>query len=501
MSMLKNRNAGILLHVTSLPSKYGVGTLGKVAYEFIDWMEKAGLKIWQVLPLVPTNYGDSPYQSVSSTALNYYLIDFDILNKKGLLKKNDYTHIKFNYSLERVDYSLLFSEKVKVLKKAYNNFDKNNPDFKAMLSTNEYKDFAIFMTIKAMHEYKSWDLWDDDYKNYSPELEKQIILNYEDEYLFWQWTQFEFLNQWNSLHTYAKNKDINIMGDMPLYVAYDSVEVWKNPELFILTDDHKRKLVAGCPPDAFSDDGQLWGNPVYNWEYMKQTNYQWWNQRINSAFKLYDILRIDHFRGFDRFYAIPADHNNAKYGEWLDGPKIDLFKDKLDLNIVAEDLGVIDEGVITLMKQTNYPGMKVLEFAFDGYENNEHKPSNYTENYIVYTGTHDNMPLYQYILDLSPEQLETFVRDLHIQCKQLHVRFKRNSCKSLTNTVVELAFASRANTCIIPMQDLLCQDGSTRMNLPSTVSTNNWSYRILKRQLSDALAKKIYSYVEKYRRK
>ncbi len=498
--MLFDRQAGVLLHITSLPSKYGIGTLGDSAYEFIDWLEKAGLHIWQVLPLVPTNYGDSPYQSVSSTALNYYLIDFEILRQKGLLQKKDYEGIRFNYEVDRVDYSLLFKEKVSVLKIAFSYFDKNNKQFKAFVKTGNYKDFAVFMTIKAMHDYHSWDLWNDGYRKYSSKLEEDVIANYENDYLFWVWTQYEFLEEWNKLHQYASSKKIEIMGDMPLYVAYDSVEVWKNPELFVLTEDNKLKLVAGCPPDAFTDDGQLWGNPVYNWDYMKETHYEWWNQRIKKAFELYDILRIDHFRGFDRFYAIPASHTNAREGEWLDGPKFDLFKDKLNLKIVAEDLGIIDDGVRTLMKQTNYPGMKVLEFAFDGYKGNEHKPSNYSENCIVYTGTHDNMPIYQYILDLNTNALETYLTDLREECKALGVRVSDKTYEGITKTVVELAFASKANTCIIPIQDLLCQDGKTRMNLPSTVSTDNWSYRVLKRQLSDKLALRIRGYVEKYNR-
>lgn len=495
-----NRKAGVLLHITSLPSDYGVGTLGASAYEFVDWMKKAGLHIWQVLPLVPTNYGDSPYQSVSSTALNYYLIDFDILREKGLLQKKDYEHRTFGFGQDRVDYSLLFKEKVEVLKIAYRHFDKSNKAFKEFIEKKDARDFAVFMTIKAMHEYHSWDMWNDGYRVYSEKLEQDVIANYEEEYLFWTWTQFEFLEEWNKLHEYANKNQIEIMGDMPLYVAYDSVEVWKNPELFILTEDHKPKLVAGCPPDAFTDDGQLWGNPVYNWDYIKQTNYSWWNNRIKKAFELYDILRIDHFRGFDRFYAIPASHTNARQGEWLDGPKFDLFKDKLDLKIVAEDLGIIDDGVRTLLKQTGYPGMKILEFAFDGYPGNEHKPSNYTNNYIAYTGTHDNMPLYQYIMDLSPIDLATYLEDLKSECKMLGVRISDKTYEGITKTVVELAFASKADTCIIPMQDLLCQGGNTRMNLPSTVSTNNWSYRVLKRQLTDKLASRIKGYVEKYNR-
>lgn len=495
-----DREAGVLLHITSLPSKHGVGTLGNSAYEFVDWMRSAGLSVWQVLPLVPTSYGDSPYQSVSSTALNYYMIDFDILFEKGLLQKKDYEYMKFAYTPTRVDYSLLFERKIKVLRTAYQKFKKDDKNFKEFLDKGVYNDFSLFMTIKSLNEHKSWDMWEKEYQSYSKELEQKIIEENNEDYLFWQWTQFEFLNQWTKLHDYAKQNNIKIMGDMPLYVAYDSVEVWKNPELFILDKNKKMILVAGCPPDAFSDDGQLWGNPVYNWEYLKSTNYQWWNERISKSLELVDILRIDHFRGFDRFYAIPAQNENAKHGEWLDGPHADLFKDKLDLKIVAEDLGVIDDGVRKLMKDTGYPGMKIIEFAFDGDPSNEHKPSNYTENYVVYTGTHDNMPLYQYVEDLLDDSLEIYKEDLKNECHKLNVRLRDQTTEKIVETVIELAFASKANLCIIPFQDLLHQGLDSRMNLPATVSTDNWSYRILKRNLSQKLSSKLRSYSRKYKR-
>ena len=497
--MISNRKSGVLLHITSLPSKYGVGTLGKEAYEFVDWLAKAKMTIWQVLPLVPTNYGDSPYQSVSSTALNYYLIDFDILNSKGLLEKKDYNKERFSFTDNHVDYEILFNKKINILKKAFNNFNINDKKFKKFVNDGEYKDFGVFMTLKAMHDYRPWKDWTIIYKSYSKSLEESVIKNYENDYLFWVWTQYEFLNEWNDLKKYANKKNISIMGDMPLYVAYDSVEIWKNHEMFILNDDLSLKLVAGCPPDAFTEDGQLWGNPVYNWDYLKEHNYDFWKKRINEGFKLFDILRLDHFRGFDRFYAIKATDINARNGVWLDGPKFDLFKDMLDLKIVAEDLGVIDDGVKELMKQTNYHGMKVLEFAFDGHKDNEHKPSNYTNNYVVYTGTHDNMPLFQYISDLDLKSLETLKEDLIKECKLMNVIPNVSTIKGITKTIIELGFASKADMCIIPMQDLLCQDKNSRMNLPSTVSKDNWSYRINKKNLTDALANRLSNYVSKYR--
>ena len=494
------RKAGILLHITSLPSKYGVGTLGKEAFHFIDWLKEAGIKIWQVLPLVPTNYGDSPYQSVCSLALNYYMLDFDVLNAKGLLQKKEYEHVFFSYTPRKVEFSILFNEKVKILKLAFDRFSKTNSDFLEFVKQGQYRDFSVFMTIKSLHNYQAWPNWEKRYQSYSDELADWVIKSYEEDYLFWQWTQYEFLLEWEALHAYAKKNEIKIMGDMPLYVAYDSVEVWKHPELFILTEDKKIKLVAGCPPDAFTADGQLWGNPVYDWNYLKSTNYAWWNERINRAFELYDILRIDHFRGFDRFYAIPADHKNARNGTWLDGPKSDLFKDKRDYQIVAEDLGVIDDGVRTLMKETGYPGMKIVEFAFDGNPDNEHKPSNCTENYVIYTGTHDNMPLYQYVKDLDEKKLEIYKLDLLKEGNLLDVPIKMTTIREVVDSVVELSFASIARICIIPMQDLLGQDGSSRMNLPSTVSTDNWSYRITNDDLSESLKFRLKKYLRRYRR-
>lgn len=494
------RSAGILLHITSLPSKYGVGTLGKKSYEFVDFLNRAGMKIWQVLPLVPTNYGDSPYQSASSTALNYYLIDLDTLRKKKLLKSSDYKDIKWNYDDEHVDYHLLFENKIKVLKIAFHNFNRNNLRFQRFINRGDYKDFALFMTLKAMHQFVSWNMWEEKYQSYSLELENEIIKEHEDEYLFWLWTQYEFLLEWNRLHKYARSKNIEIMGDMPLYVAYDSVEVWKHPELFILKENKEPKLVAGCPPDAFTDDGQLWGNPIYDWDYMKKTNYSWWNVRIKKAFELYDIVRIDHFRGFDRFYAIPYGNENARIGTWEDGPKFSLFKDKLKYKIVAEDLGIIDDGVRRLMKRTRYPGMKILEFAFDSDPLNEHKPSNCKRNFVIYTGTHDNMPLYQYIKDLDEENLDIFYKAACKECANFNVTIRDKDPKEMVDMVIELAYASKAHTCIIPMQDLLALDGTTRMNLPSTVSTANWSYRIKNSDLSNDLINRLKKYVKKYHR-
>lgn len=499
--MLQERKAGILLHITSLPSKYGIGTLGEEAIKFIDWLSEAKLSIWQILPLVPTNYGDSPYQSVSSTALNYYLIDYDILCAKGLLKKKDYIYQSYKKDSKRVNYSLLFKEKIKVLKIAFNNFDINNKKFVSFVKTNKYRSFGVFMTIKALHNYNSWELWNEGFRVYTKKLEDDVIKNFNYDYLFWVWTQFEFLEEWNKIHSYAKKKKIKIIGDMPLYIAYDSVEVWCNPEIFSLDSNKKKLLVSGYPPDEFSKEGQLWGNPLYNWDKLKEDNYSWWNERINSALLLFDALRLDHFQGFAKYYAIEASKNDAREGFWIDGPGFDFFKDKLELPIIAEDLGIIGDEVKKLVKDTNYPGMKILQFAFDGMEDNNYKPSNFCENNVVYTGTHDNMPLYQYIADLNENERKIFVDDLKNECSKIGLKYNVRGPKAIVYKVIELAFCSKANYVIIPMQDLLCQGKESRMNLPSTVNDINWSYRILNKDLSVELKEIIKEFVIKYRRK
>ncbi|MGM9857683.1 MAG: 4-alpha-glucanotransferase [Bacilli bacterium] len=499
----KNREAGIFLHITSLPSKYGIGTVGKKAYSFIRWMKKAGLKIWQILPLGPTSYGDSPYQSVSAMAVNYYLIDLDMLKDEGLLEEKDYKNVDFGKNPKRVNYEKLFNNRITVLKKAFSRFNKKDKDFVEFCKNEDYLDFGVFMTIKAMNNYNAWTEWPDEYKNYSPAVVEKVLSKYGNEVKFWQFTQFKFLEQWKALKDFANSNGIEIMGDIPLYIGGDSVELWKYPELFITDENHRPTLVAGCPPDCFTESGQLWGNPVYDWDYSKKTNYAWWNKRIYNTFNLVDILRIDHFRGLDRWYAIENGRPDAKIGEWKDGPKFDLFKDKTDLCIVAEDLGFIDEGVRILMRQTGYPGMKILEFAFDGHEDNEHKPTNTTPNYVVYTGTHDNMPLRQYIDDLNDHERWVFVEDIKKQCQSVNVPYTEEELSTsvgLTNKAVELAFASVANTAIIPLQDFLALGGDSRMNLPSTVSTANWSYRLKRGDTSLDLAKRIKNLVKTYHR-
>lgn len=486
--MAKGRNFGILLPVSSLPSGEGIGTLGTEAYNFVDFLSESGGKIWQVLPLNPTNYGDSPYQSCSSDALNYYFIDLQQLVCDGLLKKCEIVLEELSDSPLKVNYGKQFTQKIALLKKAFSRFDGGS-EFEDFVNRGEYSDFAVFMAIKQKFNHVAWTEWEQPFGVYDEDTVAKFIEENKTEYLFWQFTQFIFLKQWNALKSYANSKGVSIMGDIPLYVAYDSVEVWKYGEkLFKVNANRKLKCVAGCPPDGFTEDGQLWGNPVYNWEEMRNDGYAWWKARIEKCFKLFDVLRIDHFRGFDRYWEVPAGDSTARYGHWEDGPKEELFKDILGYKIVAEDLGVIDDGVRRLMKNVGYPGMKVLEFAFDGKADNEHKPSNHTENFVCYTGTHDNMPLKQYIDDLSEEQRAVFAEDVVKESGILNITAKTATSKELCRSVVELAFASKSDTAIVPVWDLLALGGEARINEPSTVSDKNWSRRFLKEDFSKELS-------------
>lgn len=497
---MSKRKFGILAPISSLPSEEGIGTMGKTAYEFADYLHGVGGTVWQILPLNPTNYGDSPYQSCSSNALNYYFIDLRLLEEKGLLTKSEIATADLGGNVRRVDYGKQFYNKTALLRLAYSRFKKDG-EFTAFVKGGEYADFSVFMALKSKFNHRPWTEWEQPYRDYDEGTINNFIAENAQEVEFWQFTQFIFLKQWKKLKAYANGLGISIMGDTPLYLAYDSVEVWKyGNELFDMGLDRSPNAVAGCPPDAFSDDGQLWGNPVYDWEKMKQNGYAWWKGRIADCFKIYDILRIDHFRGFDRYWKVPPKDKTARGGHWADGPKAKLFEDILDKQIVAEDLGVLDEGVYKLMKDVGYPGMKILEFAFDGSPDNEHKPSNYKTNFVCYTGTHDNMPLLQHFKDMDEWGKKTFVADLKDECEKLNVTPDCTTPESVVDTVVELAFASKADTVIIPVQDLLRLGGESRMNLPSTVSPDNWSFRLKEGELDKVLATRLTQLGKKYLR-
>ncbi|MBQ7521949.1 MAG: 4-alpha-glucanotransferase, partial [Clostridia bacterium] len=388
--MAKERCAGVLMAISSLPTPYGFGTIGKTAYDFADFLKKAGQKIWQILPVGPTSYGDSPYQSFSTYAGNPYMIDLDMLVEDGLLKKEDLLGRRWGENPEEVDYAQIYETRFEVLRCAFKNF-KATPKYKEFVKKNAdwIEDYALYMSVKKNNDMKAWTEWEDEeIKLREPKALKKYTEKYKLEMDFWKFVQFKFFEQWSAFRKYVNGLGIKIMGDMPIYVAMDSADTWANSDVFWLDEEKKPVCVAGCPPDYFSATGQLWGNPLYDWDYLEDTDYKWWFARIKSASELFDIVRIDHFRAFDSYYAIPFPAENAINGEWLEGPGIEFFEKMKkaigEFPIVAEDLGTLTPGVVQLLKDSGYPGMKVLEFAFDSGEENDYLPSHYTENSVVY---------------------------------------------------------------------------------------------------------------------
>ncbi len=501
IGMKQERFFGILLPIFSLPSTHGIGTLGKAAYDFVDFLAASGAKVWQMLPLNITSYGDSPYQSPSSKGFNPYFIDLDLLCEQGLLKPEEIPDDLFFSNPHYIQYSSLFNHRYDVLRKAFNRFDRKTPDFVLFEQKGEYHDFALFMTLKAENHFRAWKEWPEEEQRDSEALEQRILKEHKDDYEFYLWTQYEFIKQYRALKQYANQKGVRIMGDMPIYVAYDSVDVWKYPELFALDENHNPKMVAGVPPDAFSADGQLWGNPIYDWHYQKETGYQWFNQRIYDNLAIFDILRIDHFRGFSAFYEIPYGDDTARNGHWEDGPKFDLFKDKTELPIIAENLGVIDQGVIDLLNETNYPGMAVVAFGITNLaEDDSNKPWNSVVNEICYTGTHDNEPVYGMLKNLTPEEKPIYLEATKRCAEYCHIENKSDSLDDWTDTILRLAFAYPCFGTVIPMVDLLHLGDEARTNFPSKVDGKNWIYRFSAEDFSSNLSEKIRSWVKEFKR-
>ena len=482
------RASGILMSISSLPSEYGIGSIGKCARDFADFLFAAGQKYWQILPAGQTGYGDSPYQSFSSFAGNPYFIDIDLLVRDGLLAKDEAKAEETD--AKRIDYGKLFETRIRLLKKAYARF-KVNSDFIRFKQKNAdwLDDYSLFMSLKEANGYKQWTEWGDcKFYDYA----KLKRAEYAGECEFWKFVQYEFFSQYKAVKKYAKSKGISIIGDMPIYVAYDSVEVWSNPLSFLLDDNLSPKVVAGCPPDAFSDDGQLWGNPIYDWKKMEQEGFSWWKKRAERTFKLYDIIRIDHFRGFAGYYVIPAKDTTAKNGKWEEGVGYPLFEAISDAvpkaKIIAEDLGHITDDVRELLKKTGYPGMKVLQFAFTD-STNEYLPKNYkSENCVVYTGTHDSMPTKAWYESLDDKTKKVFERECPCRFSQ-----------TPTNALVSLALGSNANLAIIPLQDYMELGEESRINMPSTAQ-GNWTWRVSGRYATSALKTKILQLTAKANR-
>ena len=489
------RKSGILLPISALPSNYGIGTISKEAYQFVDCLAKAGQKYWQILPLGPTGYGDSPYQSFSTFAGNPYYIDLEALIERGWLTKEDCEAVDAGSNPNYVDYEKIYYSRFELLRTAFHNSEiEKDEEFQAFVAQNNYwlEDYALYMAVKSKMDNKGFIEWDDDIKLRKPEAIARYKKECKDEMAFYCFQQFLFHVQWMELKNYANKNGVEIIGDIPIYVASDSADTWANPELFQLEEDCTPKAVAGCPPDAFSATGQLWGNPLYDWEYHKKTGYDWWMKRISYCYEIYDVVRIDHFRGFDEYYSIPYGDKTAEFGHWEKGPGYDLFetmKARLgDKKVIAEDLGFLTQSVLDLVAKTGFPGMKILQFAFDSREDSDYLPHNYPKNCVVYTGTHDNdttLGWYNTIPDADREFADDY---LNIQ-----------SNKDVEMNFVRAALASVADTAIIPMQDYLGLGSEARINTPSTLG-DNWKWRMGKEDFSEEVIEKIHFMTKLYAR-
>ena len=488
------RCSGILMHITSLPGPYGVGTMGKQAFRFVDFLEASGQSIWQILPLTPTGYGDSPYQSCSTFAGNHYLIDLDLLIGEGLLDARELDEIRWCANETKVDFGLLYNNRLNVLRKAFGRFH----DWKALEdfcreNSNWLSDFALFMALKDRFGGKPWYQWDEKLKFRKPAAIEAARQELAEEIRFFCFVQYLFSKQWNALRDYAHSKNIRIIGDVPIYVPYDSVEVWKDTHLFQLDEKLDPVSVAGCPPDAFSEDGQLWGNPLYRWDVMEADGFRWWIRRLAAAGELYDIVRMDHFRGLEAYWSIPYGDETAKGGKWIKGPGmafVDAVKKNLpELDMIAEDLGFLTQEVLDLRDASGYPGMKVLEFAFDSREPSDYLPHTYIRNTVCYTGTHDNMTMRQWFETASAEAVEYATEYMNLTEKE-----------GLVWGVIRTAFASVSDYCVIQMQDLLNLGAEARMNFPGTLSDSNWTWRAKDGIMSKDLAKRILTMTKLYGR-
>ena len=490
------RKSGILMHISSLPGPYGIGSMGKASYDFVDFLVSAGQSYWQILPLNPTGYGDSPYQSFSTFAGNHYLIDLDTLADQGLLTSEELGSVDWSSSEGRVDFGLLYNQRSRLLKLAHGRF-RETAEYRDFVRDNSLwlEDYALFMAIKAHFRGRDWQSWSVSLlmrlapvmEAYREELKEAIRFQY--------FLQYEFFRQWKALRRYANERGIKIIGDVPIYVPLDSADVWANPELFQLDPSRRPTAVAGCPPDSFSADGQLWGNPIYDWDKMHAERYHWWIRRMKAAAKMYDVVRFDHFRGFESYWSVPAGSKTAAAGQWRKGPGMDFvgaIKRALpDLPIIAEDLGFVTEEVKELLRDSGYPGMKVMEFAFDTREPSarDYLPHRYSVNSVVYSGTHDNLTLKQWFDEAAPADVQSAYDYLGL-----------NESEGPIWGMIRGAMGSVSKLCIIQMQDYLEIGGEGRMNHPGTLTSANWTWRAAPGFASDALAEKIRTLTERYDR-
>ena len=489
------RSSGVLMHLSSLPSPYGIGTMGKQAKQFVDFLEKAGQTYWQMLPICPTSYGDSPYQSPSGFAGNPYFIDLDILCTKKLLKKSECKSYQWNEKDDTVDYALLYKNRYDLLRKAKVRFFENVPQEYGQFCEKEadwLDDFALFMALKEAHNGAQWSEWERPLKFREAEAIAKAKDTYADEIDFWKMLQYLFFEQWCELKNYANERGIRIIGDVPIYVAGDSVDVWTNPSQFYLDENLEPIDVAGCPPDAFSADGQLWGNPLFRWDVMREDGYSRWTMLLRKMSTLYDVIRIDHFRGFDSYYAIPGKDTTARNGVWRNGPGMELFRaveEKLGKpDIIVEDLGFLTPSVLQLVADSGYPGMKVVQFAFDSRDDSDYMPHNYDKHCVVYTGTHDNDTILGWMKQAPKNSV-----------KKAKEYLRMTKEEGYNWGMMCGAWMSSANLAVVTMQDLIGLGSSARMNIPSTLG-GNWTWRALPGQINAPLANKLHHKTELYGR-
>ncbi len=505
-----DRKFGILLPVSALPSDNGIGCFSKEAYDFVDYLSMMGASYWQILPLGQTGYGDSPYQSCSTFAGNPYFIDLGRLVENGFIRNEDLPYHHMGGEISYVDYGDIYEKRYPLLKKAYENspyaehvkghwcdwsYDEQRAGFEKFREENQewLSDYSRFMAIKDFYNGKAFCEWDEGVRKRWEEPLNDITFRLTNDIRFYEFLQYMFHVHYMDLKRYANEKGIKIIGDLPIYVAYDSADTWSHPELFWLDGEGNPTEVAGCPPDAFTADGQLWGNPLYDWEYHRNTGYDWWVKRLGKAFEWYDVVRIDHFRGFEAFYAVPGNEKTARLGRWVTGPGIDFFnvmKQRLgDREIIAEDLGFLTDGVRKLLSDSGYPGMKVLEFAFYPGDKSDYLPHRYPENTVAYTGTHDN------------ETLLGWYENAQEDVREYASRYTGISDERHTNwDFIRLLFQSKANTVIIPLQDFLELDNEARFNTPSTMGGLNWRWRVNSQDMTEKLSGKIRDMADLYER-
>jgi len=490
------RSSGILMPMSSLPSKYGIGTMGKSAYQFVDFLKAAGQKYWQLLPLGPTSYGDSPYSSFSTFAGNPYYIDLELLVKDGLLKTAELNKLSWGDDPQRVDYGLIYFNRFSVLRKAFSRGrEKYAEEFAAFCGENSQwlANYALYMAVKASFDMISWTQWpDEDIRLRKPEAVEKYSQELSEDVAFYSFLQFLFFRQWQQLKEYAHDKGVQFIGDIPIYVAMDSADVWSEPHYFQLDDRNVPKEVSGVPPDAFTADGQLWGNPLYDWDAMKADGYGWWIRRIDGAKKLYDVIRIDHFRGFESYWAVPYGDTTAKNGHWKPGPGMSLVGVLTswfsDIRFIAEDLGYITPGVAKLLRDSGLPGMKVLEFAFDAHNDSDYMPHNCVQNSVCYIGTHDNETVKGWLQWADKDSIK-------LAEKYMRITKEEGWCWGMIRT----GMACTSELFVMQMQDILELDRQCRMNTPGTAS-GNWQWRMLPGALTKTLAKKLRGYTELYAR-